>query len=278
MNPYTLDPSLLLCLSNVPVEHWAADWPAESTVMLRMTSKAAAATVDKMRLPVALSCKRGKFDSSGYKQLRVLSSVCLVTTLKLIDCLLKDQTLNLIKPLAAVLPHCRGLEHLDLSFNCIGDAGLHMLQAPIAGCTRLTKLVMSSNCFGDDGATRLAEVLTHLPALQYLDVSRNSVSGPGLESIAQALPHCPRISVLLFGHNRTANAVEPLAAVLPMCQFLTLIDVSYTDLGMHGLMIMFAARPHLRYLEIHAVGNPDIADFTNSSDFVRLDAVFSPEP
>ena len=24
MNPYTLDPSLLLCLTNVPVEHWAA--------------------------------------------------------------------------------------------------------------------------------------------------------------------------------------------------------------------------------------------------------------
>lgn len=269
MNVATLDSSLLLCLTNVPVEHWVAAWPAESTVMFRMTSKAAAAIVDKMRLPVSLSCKRIKFFDKEfnmrYNLLHLLSSVCLVTTLKLIDCLWHEQELHLksplvaIQPFAAVLPHCPGLEHLDLSFNAIGHAGMIMLQVPIAGCTRLTKLVMTSNYFGDEGASRLAEVLTHLPALEYLDVARNSISGRGLKSIAEALPHCPRISCLLLMHNRTANEVDSLAAVLPLCQALNVIDVSYTDLGFPGLHILFAARPHARCMHIHAIGNLDLA-------------------
>lgn len=281
MNVSTLDSSLVLCLTNVPVEHWAAAWPAESTVMFRMTSKAVREAVDQIRgLPVAVSCKSRNVrvpvaveTADRYIplcQLRLLSRVCLVTTLKLIDCLLQGEA---VRSLAAVLPQCRALEHLDLSFNCMGDAGVYMLQTPIARCARLTKLVMTSNCFGDEGASRIAEVLTHMPALEYLDVARNSISGPGLQSIAQALPHCPRISVLILSHNRTADAVGPLADVLPLCQALTLIDVSYTDLGMMGLMLLFATKPHLRCLTIHAVGNADITSFKDWSDIPRLNAV-----
>ena len=281
MNPHTLDACLLFCLLNVPADHWAAAWPPESTVVVRMASKATRDAVDTMLLPVAVTCSRRTFADSGYNmcynQLRLLSSVCLVTTLKLIDCLKQGEVLTSIAPLAAVLPQCRGLEHLDLSFNCIGTAGLYMLQAPIAGCAGLTKLVMSGNCFGDEGATCLAEVITRLPALEYLDVARNSISRDGITSIAQALPHCPRLSVLLLGHNRTANAVDSLAVVLPLCPALTLIDVSHTGLGMEGLMIMYCALPHLRFVQIHAVGNPKIDNVACSNVLTRIHALFSRE-
>jgi hypothetical protein len=255
--------------------------------MFRMTSKAVRETVDTMRLPIDVTSNwHNLFNhrnnlppqehcNRAFGQLRVLSTVCLVTTLKLIDCGLQGQALE---PLAAVLPHCPGLEHLDLSFNGMGDAGLQIIEAPIAGCTTIKKLVMTCNFLGDDGATRLASVLTHLPGLQYLDVARNGISGVGLNSIAQALLHCPQLSVLLLNHNRTADDVESLRDVLPMCQALTMIDVSHTDLGMPGLMCLFDAMPYLRQLYIHSVGNPDIDFFTRTPAFNQVTNILAIVP
>lgn len=270
MSAHAVDACLLFCLLNVPVEHWTPNWPRESTVMVRMASKAVRETVDKMRLPLDVSSNwhnlfnhRNNLSpqehcNRAFGQIRVLSTVCLVTTLKLIDCGLQGQALQ---PLAAVLPQCPGLEHLDLSFNGIGDAGLQVVEASIAGCTAIKKLVVTCNFLGDDGATRLGSVLAHLTNLEYLDVARNGISGVGLSSIAQALPHCPKLSFLFINHNRTANDVESLRHVLPMCQALTMIDVSHTDLGMPGLMCLFEAMPYLRQMYIHSVGNPDIDFF-----------------
>jgi hypothetical protein len=45
-------------LAGVPAEDWCRTWPADTTIMLRETSKTAKQTVDKMRLPADVRLSR----------------------------------------------------------------------------------------------------------------------------------------------------------------------------------------------------------------------------
>lgn len=275
-------PTLHACLSTVPAEHWQAVWPAEKTVVVRMASKGLREVLDTLRLPLsATSNWHNLFEHRNnlppqqhcqlaFGQLRVLSNVSLVTTLSLIDCSLQGRSLQ---PLAQVLPQCPGLEHLDLSWNAIEDAGLQMLAPSIAGCTRIKRLVLTANFLGDIGAEHLAPILAQLPELEYLDVARNGLKGLGLASIAHALAHCPKISTLLLNHNLTSDDIDPLTCVIPLLQNLAVIDLSYTDLGTTGLMLMFCAMPHMRRLHLATAGNPHIQSLTENMQIFSDDTV-----
>ena len=277
-----LHATFAMCLSIVPAEHWQDVWPSEKTVVIRMASKGLRQVLDTLRLPLsATSNWHDLFEHRNnlppkehcqlaFAQLRLLSNVTLVTTLSLIDCSLQGCSLQ---PLAEVLPHCPGLEHLDISWNAIEDEGLQMLAPSIAGCTRIKKLVLAANFLGDDGAETLAPILARLPQLEVLDVSRNGLTGTGLASIAEALPHCPKISTLLLSHNITANDVDSLTSVIPLLQNLVVLDLSYTDLGTTGLMLMFCAMPHMRRFHLATTGNPDVQSLTENMHFFSADHV-----
>lgn len=294
MSAHTLNGTALHnALCTVPASDWARVWCPESTVALRMTSKAIRKQTDKMRLPIAVHSNwHNMFEgrnalsardhhNQAFSQLRVLSSVCVLTTIALVDCDLQQVFLRVVgqptdcrglalQPLADVLWQCPDLEDLDLGWNGISSAGLERFADPLAACTRLTKLAMHGNLIGNLGAARLAGVLAQLPALAYLDVSRNNITGLGFAKIAQALPNCPAIAVLRLEHNKIGDNLEELAAAMPLCMALRHIDVSHTDLGMFGLLLMFSARPFLRHIEIVKEGNPDIEhlrefEFDNSN-------------
>lgn len=269
MGTYTFDTSFLLHLmSVVPVQDWVATWPADSTVVVRMTSKAMREQIDKMRLPIALRSNwHNLFDhrnglslqdhrSLTLRQTLLLSRLFLVTTIELIDC---DVFGRAMQPLSEVLLQCRSLEHLDVSFNGIENEGLKIIAGPLAACTKLKSLNFAGNFIGNDGAARLAAVLVHFPALKHLDLSRNRLNGSGLASIAQALPLCPKLAVLKLDNNNFGGDVRSLANALPLCPALVIIDLSHTDLDTLGAVHLIKALPHSRHICIQTTGNPAIA-------------------
>ena len=58
--PVAPDPPLITALEAVPTEDWCRTWPAERTIMLRMTSKRVRKAVNKMH-PPAVVCLCRKF-------------------------------------------------------------------------------------------------------------------------------------------------------------------------------------------------------------------------
>eukprot|EP00961_Rhodomonas_salina_P030767 413778-Rhodomonas_salina.1 len=91
---------------------------------------------------------------------------------------------NRAEKLAGVLGECKGLTHLDLSLNGIGDEGASLLAGVLGSCKALAHLELGWNCIGDEGAWRLAGVLGECKALAHLDLNRNFLRTKGAGSLA----------------------------------------------------------------------------------------------
>jgi uncharacterized protein (TIGR02996 family) len=97
----------------------------------------------------------------------------------------------------AASPAIRGIEHLDLDENYLGDAGAVSIST--ASNLRVVKLVR--NQITDAGAA----ALLNLPNLQYLDVSNNRLTKRGVESLKAAANE--RDFTLVALHNGTETMI-----------------------------------------------------------------------
>jgi Ran GTPase-activating protein (RanGAP) involved in mRNA processing and transport len=177
-------------LEAVPVEDWARNWPADRTIMLRMTSKQIKKIIDNMRLPVVVHLNMSFWNKSGNgavnknlefvtRQLCVLATKYQITSLKLTCCNMNIQ----IERLNDVLAQCKSLTNLDLYNNSLGATGLKVL----GQYSVLTDLKLGFNNIGAVGTESLIKVLTQCKSLRHLNLCNNNIGNDGLKNIEGVL-------------------------------------------------------------------------------------------
>jgi hypothetical protein len=231
-------------LGALPPDDWSRTWAAGRTNMLRRTSKRVREVVDKMRLPAVVCLSRSFWDDARngtekdkrqfvLRQLTFMSARCRITTLKLGGCALTGPQAEWLA--GGVLAQCRELVHLDLSCNCIGDAGTKSLAGVLAQCAALAHLVLNENQIGHAGAESLAGALGQCASLAHLDLYYNAIGDDGAESLAGALPQCAALAHLDLALNQIGEAgAESLAAVLGQCAALAYLDLGFNQIGEAG--------------------------------------------
>ena len=123
--------TLAAALTAIPSDDWCRTWPADRTVMLRMTSKEMRDAVDKLRPPAVVRLSRTfcndprngtAADSLQHVLIRLalLPVRCRITTLSIYGCCIPAQQVDL---LAGVLAKCPTISRLDLFNNRIDAEG-----------------------------------------------------------------------------------------------------------------------------------------------------------
>ena len=100
---------------------------------------------------------------------------------------LRSFKLRTSKSWLAYLQSANQLQHLDLSYNSIGDEGAEALSKSLSSLIALQHLILSYNSIGDEGAEALSKSLSSLIALQHLYLSGNSIRYEGILAIVSLL-------------------------------------------------------------------------------------------
>ena len=160
-------------LAAVPAEDMWRSWPAERTIMMRMTAKRVKEAVDNLRPPAfvrwKLSFLQDKLNGPAadklhfiLRQLSALKAGCRITTLELPSGGMKDQDVERLSGLLTPFP---ALAHLNLYNNDIGAAGAERLAGVLGQCEVLTHLNLCNNRIGAGGTVETARFLASHPVL-----------------------------------------------------------------------------------------------------------------
>jgi Ran GTPase-activating protein (RanGAP) involved in mRNA processing and transport len=233
--------AFICALETMSTDERYRDWPAERTIMLRMTSKRVKEVVDRFRAPAIMRMRRNlciQYNNFSFAerlerillQLAARAASCRITTLELCDvsCGGRKGHEAFALRLAGVLAQCPALVHLNLRGNWIGAHGAWKLAGVLAHCPALAHLNLSDNYIGPEGAGRLAGVLAQWPALSHLNLSGNSIGTPKKEflKLAGVLSRCLALAHLNLGNNIIGNdGVAGLVGVLPQFPTLTHLDL-----------------------------------------------------
>eukprot|EP01047_Picozoa_sp_COSAG01_P055749 COSAG01_NODE_6242_length_3773_cov_2.261840_1_plen_883_part_00 len=97
---------------------------------------------------------------------------------------LKDEAVAAMMP---QLGRSATLQHLDLSYNVIGDAGAAAVAAALRQNDALLSLMMHQNVVGDSGALALAEAMRDNTVLQTLSLTHNKIGAAGAQAILSTM-------------------------------------------------------------------------------------------
>ncbi|KDO30409.1 hypothetical protein SPRG_04323 [Saprolegnia parasitica CBS 223.65] len=100
--------------------------------------------------------------------------------------------------LALLLPR---YNHLGLTSNRMGDAGVLALAPFLRHSSQLKTLTLVDQGFGDVGASALATALVHTPRLRTLDLGRNDITASGAMSLSCLFPNLPRLATWRLCNN-----------------------------------------------------------------------------
>jgi len=235
-------PQFVIVLEAVPVEDWCRTWPAERTIMLRMTSKRVKEVVDKMRPPAVVRLCRKYWDDFNsiqklklkpekilMRQLLSLVDNCKITTLSLEHCNI-DWVMQDFKK---VLDKCPELNKLDLSANNLTEGRFvdALMQCSVSAQTNsavcaLTSLNLAFCNIGNYAAVKLANELGKLPMLSCLNLKCNYIGVEGAKVIGGMLGQCKALTSLNLGNNEICNGAINIVENLPQCSTLTELDLS----------------------------------------------------
>eukprot|EP00961_Rhodomonas_salina_P095685 1286996-Rhodomonas_salina.1 len=138
--------------------------------------------------------------------------------------------------LLGTLKECKGLAHLDLSDNGMGDEGVEMLAGALGDCKALVHLDLGGNRMGDEAVGRLLEVLGECKALAHLNLGRNRLGAGGARMLARVLREWKALAHLDLCFNTMGHeGAGMLAGVLGECKALAHLDLSDTDIGPEGV-------------------------------------------
>ena len=231
-------------LEAVPDEDWCRTWPAEITIMLRMTSKRVKEAVDKMRLPAVVCLCRNFWYNFNAKpefvmiQLLSLVTNCRITTLKLERCNIDWE----IQQLKKVLDQCPELTKLDLSGNNFSHGSfvnaliqweISPLQWKISPQTNfavcgLISLNLESCDIGNYAVAMFANALrlNKFSELSCLNLKNNFIDDTGAKILAGVLRQCKALTSLKLGSNKISDGAISIIGNLPQCSTLTELDLS----------------------------------------------------
>lgn len=144
----------------------------------------------------------------------------------------------------------RGLVHLDLSHNQIGDSGAIALGVTLKSHPSLRRVDVRSNSIGGSGANKLGQGLAQNSCLTSLDLSDNPLSDKGLASLAKALTNS-RVSGLLELRLENTGVgpagADALAKLLNTSTKLTTLEMGRMTLrGDAGTRFEAALKQHVR--------------------------------
>jgi hypothetical protein len=105
------------------------------------------------------------------------------------------------------------LQHLDLSYNVIGDAGAAAVAAALRQNDALLSLMMHQNVVGDSGALALAEAMRDNTVLQTLSLTHNKIGAAGAQAILSTMEDDNfTLTSINLGQNNHAGDVSHAAA------------------------------------------------------------------
>jgi Ran GTPase-activating protein (RanGAP) involved in mRNA processing and transport len=236
----------IAALEAVPAVDWCRTWPADRTIMVKMTSKRVGEAVVKICPPAVFSLHRSLWNNSRnrtvdaklklvMRQLLSLVTNCRITTLKLEWCNIERK----IQELEEVLYQCPELNKLDLGGNDFADVSIVdalmqytvSLQSNSAVCG-LTSLNLECCNICNYGTARVANTLSQLSALSCLNLECNGISNNGATSLAQKLPEGRALTALNLNRNFIGVAgAESLAQNLRQCSALTRLQLGSNEIS-----------------------------------------------
>ena len=184
-------------LTTVPAEDWYRNWPADRTIMLKMTSQNIRNIINKMCIPAIVHWK-WKFWSDHrngsevklefiMKQLERITTLYLykITTLVLRCCDIQKN----VEKLEEVLKKCPMLEKLDLQRNGINAEGAKKIAKGLKQCPELLHLNLYNNKICDEGAINITKLLKlkYCLKLSYLNLSFNKITDKGVMKLAKVI-------------------------------------------------------------------------------------------
>ena len=281
-----VESALVATLVAVPAEDLYRTWPAERTMMIRLTSRRVLEVVDKLRMPAVVRLSKIFWEEEAInnndllRKLEAIQSICSVSALYLPDCKVAGSDVERLVDFLA--GGCQTISHLDLGGNKIGAEGAGKLARALCECPALSHLNLRSNGIGDeevgvlgkcfrapllhlnlsgngiraDGAGRLAGVLSYLKILTHLDLRRNMIGAEGAGKLAMGLAaQCPALEHLDLGYNGIGvEGANILALVLLECPLVHLVvDANgIGDEGASNLAVGLANCPTLLFLNLES--------------------------
>jgi len=152
---------------------------------------------------------------------------------------------------AGSLPCCQHLRHLDLSGNAIRAQGAKDLAEWLKQCVCLETLVLSNNLFGEDGTSILMHGIPGIPTtLKSLFLADAGIGPEGAGLLAKVLPTCEGLEVLDVSYNGLGkDGMTLLAKALPRCPRLRVLRVGHAQCGNDAGVPVAEALPACTRLE-----------------------------
>ncbi|XP_008578093.1 PREDICTED: NACHT, LRR and PYD domains-containing protein 13 [Galeopterus variegatus] len=141
------------------------------------------------------------------------------------------------KHLSDALLQNKGLTHLNLSKNHLGDEGVKFLcEALCRPDCSLQNLDLSDCSFTTVGCQELAKALEHNHNVQILDIGRNDLQDDGIKQLCEALKHpsCVLNTLGLEKCNLTPACCQHLSSVLSSSKNLVNLNLIGNDLTPDG--------------------------------------------
>jgi Ran GTPase-activating protein 1 len=231
-----VESALVAALVAVPAEDLYRTWPAERTMIIRLTSRRVLEVVDKLRMPAVVRLSKIFWEEEAMnnnellRKLEAIQARCSITRLYLPDCKMAGSDVERLVDFLA--GGCQTISHLDLGGNKIGAEGAGKLARALCECPALSHLNLRSNGIGDEEVG----VLGKCEALLHLDLSGNGIRADGAGRLAGVLPYLKILTHLVLRRNMIgAEGAGKLAMGLAaQCQALEHLDLGYNGIGVEG--------------------------------------------
>ena len=138
--------------------------------------------------------------------------------------------------LSKVLVYCKNMRCLDLTGNRIGDDGAVALAEGLKDLTSLLELRLGVNDITSQGALALVEVLKY-NHLQHLDLamSMSNIVPDGMAALVDVICADSLQTLDLCRCDLLVDDAVSLSAGLKSCRQLVKLDISYNNIGTHGM-------------------------------------------
>jgi Ran GTPase-activating protein (RanGAP) involved in mRNA processing and transport len=234
MSISTLSKDAFFTYLNIPIGDLDKTWPADRTIMLRMTSKKVIQVMNNLHLPTVFRFNRiyniwnnnnSEMCLSAIQHIQSYLRVSkgYITVLDLSKMVIMNKYLqNLVSVIGncttCMLAGCTiiTLTHLNLSCNSIDNKTIEILVNKLINCQKLSCLQLSDNSIGDKGAVSLARLIIQCSSLTRFDIGYNFIGDEGATALAggirqlEALTHLDISFNLLKdqGHTNIAEALN----------------------------------------------------------------------
>ena len=280
-------------LEILPREDWCRTWPADRTIMLRMTSKRVNDAIDKIKPPTIISFNYSWWNNYKIKiakkqelmiiYLSEISTKNIIVSLKICNIELFYENAPWIISLVTsinnastitniILANCkigiRGvtafssffnnfkeLTHLNICHNNIGPDGTKIFAKALENCLFLSHIDLSWNRIGNNGADSLANVIALLK-IKHLNLSGNCIHLQGFNKITKALSNNPVLQFLDFSWNYIEyNGVLSLATLLALVKlkYLNLSGNTIDNRGIEKLAIAMLNYPVIEHINFNDI-------------------------